>query len=194
MECEEGGSDCVKAYIVPQAHDEGHGGGNGAAHLRETTLLREAIAIAKDLLLVLAKVGGDGVAGDASDGGHGVGDDLAVLDVEALDLGEAAIAALDELGDDGHLLAGVEGEVGAGTVEGLVALAVGVEVTSIGIAVTSIASGGVGSSALVAFARVLDVVLARMGGKGRGDVVGLPDVHLGTAAAESANAGVDIVL
>lgn len=109
---------------------------------------------------------GDGVvACDAGGGGFGVGDEDAVLDVEALDLGERA-AGLDELGDDGEDVVGVDGEAGA--VEGGVALAVAVEVASIGVAFTVVAVGfaAVGSSAGVAVADLGGDGCAWVGGEG----------------------------
>lgn len=110
---------------------------------------------------------GDGiVAGDAGGGGLGVGDEDAVLDVEALDLGQLA-AGLDELGDDGEDVVGVDGQAGA--VEGGVALAVAVEVASIGVAFAVVAVGcaAVGSAAGVAVADYGGDGCAWVGGVGR---------------------------
>lgn len=179
--------------VVPQAHDEDHGGGDGIAHLGHAAEVSKDIIVAKGLLLGGAEVGGERVARVVGDGGLGVADDLAVLDVEALDLGELAVGALDELGDDGDLLGGVDVEAGSGAVEGLDALSVGVEVAAIGVAVTGVAVGREGSAAVVALAHVLRLVGAGVGREGGGDVVGLPDVHLGAAAAHGANSGVGIV-
>lgn len=159
--------------VVPERQDEDHGRGDGLGHLGEAALCLEDVGVAKGELLLGAEVGGEGVTRVRGDGGLGVGDDLAVLDVEALDLGQDAVGALDELGDYGELLGGVEGEAGAGTVEELVALAVGVEVASIGVAVAGVAVGGVSSAAGVACAGVVGAVLAGVRGVGRGDLVGL---------------------
>jgi len=114
--------------VVPERHDQDHGAGEGVAHLGEATLLVEDVLVAEGLLLGVAVALSDGVAGDARDGGFGVGDDDVVLDVEALDLRELAVGALEELGHDCHLLGGVDGHAGA--VESLVALTVRVEVTA----------------------------------------------------------------
>ena len=99
--------------------------------MSETAELSEGVGVAESGLLGRAPRVGDRVAGRASDGRLGVGDDLAVLDVEAADLGEGAgVGAVggDELSNDGDLLRGVDGHVRA--VEGEVTLAVGVEVTA----------------------------------------------------------------
>lgn len=123
-------------------------------------------------------------------GGVGLLDLDAVLDVVLLDLAHAAAGA-DKLRDNGELLAGVDGLAGA--VKVLVAHAVGVPVTSIGVAVASIASGRVGASAGIASAAVLARRLARVGSKGHAHRVSLPDVHLGAAGTSSTDTGVDVV-
>jgi hypothetical protein len=81
----------------------------------------EDLRVTEELLLGVAEGGGDGVAG----GGErlGVANDVAVLDVDAADLAELAGRVGQELGDDGDLLVGVDSELGARAVEGLVALA-----------------------------------------------------------------------
>lgn len=91
--------------VVPDGHDEHHALGQGVAHLAEPTALVEDVLVAKRRLLLVAVVLRDRVARDARDGGLRVGDDLAVLDVEALDVGELA-ARGDELRDDGDCFRG----------------------------------------------------------------------------------------
>jgi len=106
-------------------------------------------------------------------------DNLAVLDVEATDLGKGAARGSgigDELGDNRELLGGVNGEALA--VEGGVAHTVRVEITAVGIADAGIAVGGTAS---VAFAARLGTRRARMRSVGGGDAICLPDVHLVTA-------------
>lgn len=191
---EEKGRGGEETHVVPETHDENHGASGGGTHLGEATLVVEGALIAEDLLLGVAVVLGDGVAGDAVDGGLGVGDDDVVLDVEAGDLGEAAVVALDELGDDGQGLCGVEGELGAGTVEGLVALAVAVEVAAVRVAVAAVTVLGVSAAAGITLAGVVVIVLARVRRVGGADAVGLPDVHLGAAGTEAADAGVGVVV
>lgn len=175
-------------YIVPEAHDQDHGGSKGIAHLGVSALGSKVVVVAECHLLSSAELLGEGVARVAGNGRLGVGHHHAVLDVEALDGGEAAAGTFDELRDDGDGLGGVDGEVGAGAVEGLVALAVRVEVATIGIAVTSVAGIGVGSATGIAVARVLSEVFAGVGGECCGNVVGLPDIHLRAACAEAADA------
>lgn len=122
--------------VVPQRHDQNHGLGQGGAHLGQAALVLERGLVAEGGLLRVAVVRGDGVVlGGASDGAVRVGDQLAVLDVEALDLGQRAVG-LDELGHNGEDRVGVDGLAGA--VEGCVALSVAVEVTPIRVALAGI--------------------------------------------------------
>lgn len=177
--------------VVPDGENEHHGLGKRLAHLGETTLLLEDVGVSKGRLLLAAVVGGDGVAGDAGDLGLGVGDDLAVLDVEALDLGQVSGGVLEELGDDGDLLGRVNGHARA--VEGGVALAIAVEVASIGVAGAGVAVSGKGATAVIPSAHGLARGCARVGSVSRADLVGLPDVHLGAARAVRAHTGVGII-
>lgn len=101
-------------YVVPDREHEHHGGGDGLAHLGETSPLGEDVGIAEGLLLRSAVVGGDRVARVAGDVRLRVLKDLAILHVEPLDLSQVSVAALEELGDHSELLGGVEGEARAG--------------------------------------------------------------------------------
>lgn len=179
-------------HVIPDRHDQNHTLRKSLAHLRKTALLGEDILVAESLLLSSTEARGDGVAVDAGDIRLRVSKDLAVLDVEALDVGEGA-AGLDELGDDGDLLGGVDGELRALAVEGGVAHTVAVEVTAVGVALAGVAGGAVSSAAGVAGAALLADGLAGVRGVGGGDGVGLPDVHLGAAGAHVADAGVGVV-
>lgn len=179
---------------MPERHNKDHGGRESIAHAVPATLLREVIDIAKDALLLGAEVRGERATGVACNLGLGVGNDLAVLDVQTGDLRKTSVAALVELSDDSHLLGGIDVEVGSRTVEGLVALAVGVEITTVGIASSAISVTRVGSTTRVASARVLSELGARMRSEGCGDGVGLPDIHLGAAGAQVTNTGVDITV
>lgn len=89
--------------VVPDGHDEHHALGQGVAHLAEPTALVEDVLVAKRRLLLVAIILGDRVAGNTRDGRLRVGDDLAVLDVEALDVGELA-ARGDKLRDNSDCL------------------------------------------------------------------------------------------
>jgi hypothetical protein len=179
---------------VPERHNENHGGLKSVAHAVPATLLGEVIDVAKDALLLGAEVSGKRAAGVSGNLGLGVGDDLAVLDVQTSDLRETAVAALLELGDDSHLLGGVDVEVRSSAVEGLVALAVGVEIAAISIASSTVAVIGVGTTTRVASAGVLGELGARVRSESSGDGVGLPDVHLRAACAQVTNATVDIAV
>lgn len=147
--------------IIPQAHDEDHSLGEGLGHLRKTALLLVNVLVTKGGLLGAAKVRGQAVARVALDSALRVGDYLAVLNVEALDLAEGTVGALEKLGDDCHLFGRVDGE--ALSVEGAVALAVRVEVAAVGVAGAGVAVARVGAAAFITRAAVLAYGLAGMG-------------------------------
>lgn len=117
--------------VVPDGQDEHHVL-KGLAHLGESTLGLEVVGVVEGRLLLRAEAVGDAVGRvDAGDVGHGVGDGLAVLDVEAVDLAQRTRGGAvvgNELGHHGEGLGGVEGH--AGTVELGIAHAVRVEVAS----------------------------------------------------------------
>ena len=161
--------------IIPEGKDEDHTLSKGSSHVGHTSLLLEGVSVTEGIFLGSAESSVDTVAGNARDGRLRVGDDLSILDVEALDI--HAGAAADELGDDGELGAGVDGLALA--VEGRVSHTVGVEIAPVGIARSGVASGGVGSSAGITIAHGLATHSTRVGSIGGGDRVGLPDVHLG---------------
>jgi len=130
------------------------------------------VRVAKDRLLRLAEGLVDVVAPVALDGGLGVGDGLAALDVEAADRFQVAAAALDELRDHGDLLLRVD--LLARPVEFAVALAVRVEVAPVGVAAAGVPLRRVGPAALVAQTAVLPDGAARVRRVGRRDGIGLP--------------------
>lgn len=180
--------------VIPQTQDKDHAVGHGIAHLGEATLLREDVIVTESLLLVRAEVGGDGVARDTVDVRSSVSNDLAVLDIEALDLRKGSRVGTvisDELGHHRHLLGGVDDLVRAEV--RLVAHTEGVEVTAVRVAVSSIALARVGSATVVSIAHGLFEVAARVGRDSRGNLVGLPDIQLGAARAMVASAGVLII-
>lgn len=153
-----------RTHVVPERHDQNHGTLQSLAHLRKTTLVVEVVGIAEGGLLSRAVLRVDLVAAGAFDGGVGVGNNHAVLHVVSLDGREGAVVALDELGNNGELLGRVDGHARA--VEIRNTLAVGVEVASIGIAVTGVAGIRVSATAVIACARVLADSGARVWGEG----------------------------
>lgn len=164
----------VGVSISPQRERKNHALLKRLAHMRHTANLRELILLlTESLLLGRAELVGERAAGVAGHDALGVSDDLAVLDVDALDLGEEAVIAGDELGHDGDGLGAVDGEAGALAVELLVALAEGVEVAAVCVAGAAVAVVGEGSAALVAGAGVVAVVDAGVGSVRGGGVVGL---------------------
>lgn len=181
--------------VIPQAHDQNHSLVQTLAHASQTTFLGEDILIAEGFLLGCAEVRGDRVSGDTANVRGRVGDNLSVLHVDALDLAEGAgvgAVAGDELSNNGHLGLGVDGLARAE--EGLVTHTEGVEVTSIGIAGSCVASGGVSSATLVALAHGLFGALARVRSVGSGNAVGFPDIHLRAARSVAANTSVLVAL
>ena len=141
------------------------------AHLGEAALVREVVGVAKGHLLGGAVLSVNLVTAGSLNGGLGVRDHSAVLDVEALDGGEGTVVSGDELGDDRELLGRVHSHARA--VEVLDSLAVRVEVASVGVAVTGITSIRVGAAAVITTARVLANGGARVRGEGRRDAVRL---------------------
>ena len=163
----------------------------------ETTLGEEAGVVAKGGFLIDTVLFCNGVVLGLHGGdlGHGVGDDFAVLDVEATDLVELAsggVVGCQELSDDSEFAGRVDGLTGA--VEGGVTLAVGIEVASVGVADRGVAGiGAVGATAIVACADLeAGGTRARVGCDGSGDGVSLPNVHLRAASSVVADTGVNI--
>jgi hypothetical protein len=97
----------VDRVVVPERHDENVATSKRSTHSVKATELLEVGLVTEGSLLLVAELVGDGVSFDARDAGVSVLEDLAVLDVEALNLGQAGAGA-DELSYNGHLLAGVE--------------------------------------------------------------------------------------
>lgn len=164
--------------VRPDRQDQDHAL-QSLAHLGEATLGLEVVVVAKGSLLLLAETVGDGVGGvDAGDAGHGVGDRLAVLDVETLDVGQGArVGAVvgDELGHDRDGLGGVDSQARA--VEARVAHAVRVEVATVLVADSGVPAV-TGTAVGLALAPRLSVNGAGVRSVCGGDEVGLPDVHL----------------
>jgi len=104
----------VCIMVVPDREGEDHAVlVNTSGHTIDSTLVLEAIAVAKGALLRGAEFFCDRIIrihpGNVD---FGVLDDLAVLDVDATDLLEFAVGSAirgDELGDDGKFLLGVDG-------------------------------------------------------------------------------------
>ena len=123
-----------------------------------------------------------------------VGDDNAVLDVESLDLAQSARVSAsirEELSDDSEDRVGVNSLAWA--VEFLVALAEGVDVTSVRICDTGISVRGVGTSAGVSRAHGLSGRVGRVGGESGRDGVGFPDIHLSAARTVRSETSVGVV-
>jgi hypothetical protein len=146
--------------IIPDGHDENHSFLQRCSHSGETSLGLELIGVTKGSLLGIAERVRDGVTRNSSDGGLRVGDDNAVLNIEASDFGQGAGRSAiigDELGDDRELGAGVDSQ--SLSIECGITHAVRVEIASI-----SITKGGISSvdSAVCSSATSLLADRARM--------------------------------
>jgi len=179
----------VAVVVIPQTHDKNHTVGKSLGHVCHTTLLLERVSVAKDLLLLVAELGRDGVAVNARDSGCRLRNSFTTLNIEALDL--HGIACSNELCDDGKFLGRVNGLAFA--VEVFDSHAIAVEVAAIRIADPSVAICRIGTTAGVASATRLLNRGARVWGNGRADRVRFPDVHFCAAGAEAANTCIIIV-
>jgi len=158
-----------------------------AEQVAETAVVLERCRVAERRLLRAAIGRRDRVLSThAGDVVRRVGDELAILNVEATNLSNGRA---NELRDDGELGGSVNRL--ARTVETGIALAVGVEVAPIGVALRTVSVGCATARCRVA----LDLTrgIARVRSEGVGDAVGLPDVHLRAARAQIAGACVGIV-
>lgn len=133
----------------------------------------------------IAEGGCDGISCYAWNLGHGIGNDLPILNVKSFDLFQWRS---DELRHNGELGVCVDGF--AFSVERGVAHAVRVEIAPVGVAGSSVAVAGVGPAARITRASGLADCAARVWCYGCSHVVCFPDVHFGAAGAKTAYAGV----
>lgn len=160
-----------ETYIVPQTENQNHAG-QTATHLCETSLGPETVIVIENRPDVVTPGLSDRVASGTVEILR-VGEDDAVLDIEALDLAKNATGG-QELRDNANLLGCVNGKAGSRTVVSTVALSPRVEIATIRVTVASISVGRVCSATVVAIADMVVVVLARMRSVSRGNGVGLP--------------------
>ncbi len=171
--------------IIPNTHDQSHAGAESIAHSSKSALGCESVGIIEERLLVGTEVVGNRVVGvDTREGGLGILDDLAVLDIETADFVEGAgggVVGSEELGDDGELGVGVDGL--ALPKEVLVAHTERVEVAAI------LVAKSIGSLITIS---TLGARAPRLASDARADVgsdsgslrVGFPDIHLIATTAE----------
>ena len=76
--------------VVPDGEHEDHTLLKSSTHGGKATLISKLVGIAKCGLLSSAEVVGDRVTGDTSNVSVGVGDDNAILDIEALNLAQGS--------------------------------------------------------------------------------------------------------
>ncbi len=168
----------VGLMVIPDGQDEDDTVGEGLVDGGESSDCSEAISVVESGLLGGAEVGGDGIIGSHSgDVDLGVLDDYTILDVDAADFLESTSVGSvggQELGDDGHLLGGIDDETGS--VERGVTHAVRVEVASILVANSTISV--VTITACGSRAAVWAIDAAAVGSIGGRDRVGFPDIHL----------------
>ena len=102
----------VGRIVVPDGHNQDHSLGEGTAHLGHTTEAGKDVGVAEGGLLSGAELVAERVPlSHSGDVDLGVLEDDTVLDVDAADLLECARGGTgggQELGDDGHLLGGVD--------------------------------------------------------------------------------------
>ncbi len=180
--------------VIPDTHNQSHARLKGITHDCQSTTASERVGVAKGGLLGGAEVVCDGVVRvHAVDVRSGVLDDFAVLNVDTTDFDEVAgrgVVGGDELGDDGELGAGIDGQASAE--EGLVSHAVRVEIAAI--LVTRSVVPLVIITAVGAGAALLSGNIANMRSVGGRLGVGFPDVHLIAARAVLAGSGVGVAV
>lgn len=166
--------------VIPDRQDKHHAL-KSLAHLGKTALGLEVVGVVEGSLLLRAEAIRNAIGCvDARDVGHGVGDRLAVLDIEAGDLAQRARGGAvvgDELGHHGEWLGGVERH--AGSVELGVPHAVRVEVAAR--LVTETLGAGISITAgrgILTAGR--SIRRARMGGESSSDGVSLPVIEIST--------------
>lgn len=149
------------------------------------------VGVAEHLLLGSAVVLSNGVARDTCNSGLRVGNDHAVLDVEALDLVQISAGISEELGNDGELGVGIDGL--ARSIEGGVTLAVRVEIASIRVGSTGVPVIGVGTATIITVADGLSNCVGGVRSQSSRNGVGLPDIQFSTARAIATETGVGAV-
>lgn len=185
----------VGVVVIPDGHDENHTLFHTSGHRGESAMVLKGQLITEGFLLGVAEVLVDGVARDTLDLGLRVGDNSAVLDVEALDLAEGTgliTSVGDELGDNSEDGAGVNGPTI--TIEFLVTHAVGVEVAPIRVARAGVTLIRVSTTAASVSAHNLAGVIAGVRSVGSCHGVGFPDIHLRAASAVASNTSVGVVI
>jgi len=166
------------SVVVPERHHEDQSAVEGIAEGLESTLVLEGVLVSEEGLLGITELVADGVeGGERGEATEGVGDDLAVLDPHAADLGErtgGGVVGGQELSDDGEGLVGVKGQSGAE--EGLCSCAPGVQIASVLVANAAVSVVTVSTlSSIAARLAIHGAGVRSVGGALR---VGFPDVHL----------------
>jgi hypothetical protein len=174
--------------IVPNGHDKSHPARHSTAHRCEAAMCLEGIVITEGSLLRITESCSDGITSNVGDSGLGIWNDRSTLDVESIDLSERIA---DELSDDSEDFRGVNSKTWA--VERGVSHAVGVEITSVGIASSGVSVCRVGTSASIAIAHGLRDSITGMGRNSCRNGVCFPDIHLGAAGAVTSNTSVGVV-
>mmetsp|Transcript_80711 Transcript_80711/g.164293 ORF Transcript_80711/g.164293 Transcript_80711/m.164293 type:complete len:383 (+) Transcript_80711:100-1248(+) len=175
----------VGLRIVPEGHHQHHATVQSFSHGFQATLQVEVIHIPEGFLHIGANFVGNRITSDPCNGHVGVGNHLAILDVEATDVDEVSVipvAFSDELSDHRHLLAAVDLEVpGPTAVELLVAQTPGIEVAAVLVADSLVTFVLAVVATVNAFTNVGASDRAWVWRVGRGSRVRFPDIHLCTA-------------
>jgi len=152
----------------------------GLSHDLKTSLGVEVVGITEDGLLFLAESLSDIIDRvNSCNINVGVGDDNAILNVEALDCNEvtrSGTGVSNKLSDDGEQLGGIDSH--SWTVESGITHTVGVEIATICVANTSVSVAVSVTARSISSARSQSCDGARMRSVGGGDGVSFPQVHL----------------
>ena len=176
----------VGLLIIPKRHHQHHTPVQSLSHGLQATLPSEVVDVPKGRLHVRADLVGDRIARHPGQRHVGVRDDFAILHIESADVDEVPIicvALSDELGDNGHLLPGVQLKVLAPAIEVPGTETIGVEITAILVADTIVALLLGVVATVYPLANIDSGEGARVGRVGRGLAIGLPNVHLGAASS-----------
>lgn len=181
------------SVVDPDGHGQDVATLEGVSHTLHTTVDVEVWVVTEDLLLLDTEVVVEGVFWtNSSPGVWWGGNDDTVLDVVTSHLDEVTVVGTigrDVLGNDSDLGVGVDGL--SWTVEVLLTLSEGVEVTAVLVANTVVSEGAVTALGWVVADNETGG-LASVGGESVGDAVGLPDIVLRAAGTHLTESGVGV--
>mmetsp|Transcript_7138 Transcript_7138/g.16220 ORF Transcript_7138/g.16220 Transcript_7138/m.16220 type:complete len:267 (+) Transcript_7138:826-1626(+) len=151
-------------------------------------LVFEVVGISKEILNILAHLVSDGIRLVGQDLDWWAGNGLSILHVEAANLLQLPVVLAvvrQKLSHHSHWPGGIHRKCGPFAIEALVPISESVDITAIFVTEAIITLILVVITTFRAFTHVLPgaIDVTRMRGVGCGHVVGLPNIHLGTAGA-----------